>query len=77
LKGHSAEKERKYRRQGDQGTDLGTGRAAGEASRQEVPDLAEAEVRGAVARRRRGPWARVPPRAAHGDETVLGYAVNG
>jgi len=67
LKGHSAEKERTYRRQG--GTDLGTGRAAGEASWQEVPDLAEAEVRGAVARSDGGPWARVPPRAAHGDET--------
>jgi hypothetical protein len=50
------------------GTDLGTGRAAGEASRQEVPDLAEAEVSGAVARRDGGPWARVPPRAAHRDD---------
>jgi len=63
------------RREAGEPTDLGAGRAAGEVAGEEVPDLAEAEVRRAVAPRdggcRRG---RVPPRAAHGDGVRWGRA---
>jgi hypothetical protein len=58
--------------------DLGAGRAAGEAAGEEVPDLAEAEVRCAVAPRDGGRrWGRVPPRAAHGGDGAKCCALGG